>query len=88
MQVPPVHICDEQSSLLVHPVPVVQLRPAPPVIPEIVHVGPTLVIGRLAWAHRAGTRQTAATAAAVGIEQRFAEVSGEVKGRYIVNVNA
>lgn len=39
------------------------------------------VIGRLAWAHRAGTRQTAATAAAVGIEQRFAEVSGEVKGR-------
>jgi hypothetical protein len=39
------------------------------------------VIGRLAWAHRTGERQTAATAAAVGIEERFAEVSGEVKGR-------
>jgi hypothetical protein len=33
------------------------------------------VIGRLAWAHRTGERQTAATAAAVGIEERFAEVS-------------
>ncbi|WP_426574065.1 MFS transporter [Aquihabitans sp. McL0605] len=39
------------------------------------------VIGRMAWAHRTGERQTAATAAAVGIEERFAEVSGEVKGR-------
>jgi len=39
------------------------------------------VVGRLAWAHRTGERQTAATAAAVGIEARFAEVSGEVKGR-------
>ncbi|WP_421121006.1 MFS transporter [Aquihabitans daechungensis] len=38
-------------------------------------------IGRMAWAHRTGERQTAATAAAVGIEERFAEVSGEVKGR-------
>jgi hypothetical protein len=38
-------------------------------------------IGRMAWAHRTGERQTAATAAAVGIEARFAEVSGEVKGR-------
>jgi hypothetical protein len=39
------------------------------------------VIGRGAWAHRTGTRQTAATAAAVEIEARFAEVSGEVRGR-------
>jgi hypothetical protein len=39
------------------------------------------VVGRLAWAHRTGTRQTAATAAAVEIESRFAEVSGEVRGR-------
>lgn len=39
------------------------------------------VVGRLAMAHRSGQRQTAATAAAVGIEERFAEVSGEVKGR-------
>ena len=39
------------------------------------------VIGRLAYAHRMGTHQTAATAAAVGIEDRFAEVSGEVRGR-------
>lgn len=39
------------------------------------------VVGRLAMAHRTGARQTAATAAAVEIEQRFAEVSGEVKGR-------
>ena len=39
------------------------------------------VIGRLAWAHRTGERQTAATAAAVEIEERFAEVSGEVKER-------
>ena len=39
------------------------------------------VIGRLAWAHRTGERQNAATAAAVEIEERFAEVSGEVKGR-------
>lgn len=38
-------------------------------------------IGRMAWAHRSGTRQTAATAAALGIEERFVEVSGEVKGR-------
>lgn len=39
------------------------------------------VIGRMAWAHRTGTRQTAATAAAVEIEARFAEVSVEVKER-------
>lgn len=39
------------------------------------------VVGRLSWAHRTGSRQTAATAAAVEIEQRFAEVSGEVKER-------
>jgi hypothetical protein len=39
------------------------------------------ILGRMAWAHRTGTRQTAATAAAAGIEDRFAEVSGEVKGR-------
>jgi hypothetical protein len=39
------------------------------------------VVGRMAWAHRTGTRQTAATAAAAGIEDRFAEVSGEVRGR-------
>lgn len=39
------------------------------------------VVGRLAWAHRSGTRQTAATAAAVVVEQRFAEVSEEVKER-------
>jgi len=38
-------------------------------------------IGRLAWAHRTGERQTAATAAAVGIEERFGVVTGEVKGR-------
>jgi len=36
-------------------------------------------IGRLAWAHRTGARQTAATAAALGIEERFSEVSGEVR---------
>lgn len=39
------------------------------------------MVGRLAYAHRTGARQNAATAAAVGIETRFAEVSGEVKGR-------
>ncbi|MEZ5183424.1 MAG: MFS transporter [Acidimicrobiales bacterium] len=39
------------------------------------------VVGRLAWAHRTGARQTAATAAAVEIETRFAEVSTEVRGR-------
>lgn len=39
------------------------------------------VVARLAYAHRMGTHQTAATAAAVNIEERFAEVSGEVKGR-------
>lgn len=39
------------------------------------------VIARMAYAHRTGTRQTAATAAAVEIEHRFSEVSGEVKGR-------
>jgi hypothetical protein len=41
----------------------------------------TYVVGRLAWAHRTGERQTAATAAAVGIEERFGVVTGEVKGR-------
>jgi hypothetical protein len=39
------------------------------------------VIGRLAWAHRTGERQTAATAAAVGIEERVGVVTGEVRGR-------
>lgn len=39
------------------------------------------VVARLAYAHRMGTHQTAASAAAVGIEDRFAEVSGEVRGR-------
>ena len=39
------------------------------------------LVARLAYAHRMGTHVTAATAAAVGIEERFAEVSGEVKGR-------
>ena len=39
------------------------------------------VIGRLAWAHRSGERQTAATAAALQIDDRFNEVSGEVKDR-------
>ncbi|MCU1356942.1 MAG: putative major facilitator superfamily transporter [Acidimicrobiales bacterium] len=38
-------------------------------------------IGRLAYAHRMGTSQNAATAAAVEIEDRFNEVSTEVKGR-------
>ncbi|MGN6694310.1 MAG: hypothetical protein ACTHN0_09035, partial [Aquihabitans sp.] len=38
-------------------------------------------IGRMAWAHRTGERQTAATAAAVGIEERFGVVTGEVKDR-------
>ena len=37
--------------------------------------------GRMAWAHRTGSRQTAATAAALGIEERFTEVSAEVKGQ-------
>ncbi|MCU1352984.1 MAG: putative major facilitator superfamily transporter, partial [Acidimicrobiales bacterium] len=39
------------------------------------------VVGRLAWAYRSGERRTATTAAAVEIEERFADVSGEVKGR-------
>ena len=39
------------------------------------------LVARLAYAHRTGSRQTAATAAAVGIEERLAEVSGEVRGR-------
>ena len=39
------------------------------------------VVARLSYAHRTGTSQNAATAAAVEIEERFAEVSGEVKGR-------
>ncbi|QXC60451.1 MFS transporter [Aquihabitans sp. G128] len=38
-------------------------------------------VARLAYAHRMGTHQSAATAAAVEIEDRFAEVSGEVRGR-------
>ena len=38
-------------------------------------------VGRLAYAHRTGTHQSAATAAAVEIEDRFAEVSGEVRDR-------
>ncbi|CAN5574479.1 hypothetical protein BH10ACT1_BH10ACT1_33080 [soil metagenome] len=39
------------------------------------------LVARLAYAHRMGTSQSAASAAAVEIEERFAEVSGEVKGR-------
>ncbi|MCU1498496.1 MAG: putative major facilitator superfamily transporter [Acidimicrobiales bacterium] len=39
------------------------------------------LVARLAYAHRMGHHQSAATAAAVEIEDRFAEVSGEVKGR-------
>ena len=66
-------------------------------IPVLFHVGATLgfavafvlaaialasyAIGRLAWAHRSGHRQTAATAAALQIDDRFNEVSGEVKDR-------
>ena len=38
-------------------------------------------IGRLAWAHRSGERQTATTAAALQIDERLTEVSGEVKDR-------
>jgi hypothetical protein len=38
-------------------------------------------VARMAYAHRMGTRQTAATAAAVEIEDRFTVVSDEVKGR-------
>lgn len=41
----------------------------------------TYVLARMAYAHRTGSRQTAAYAAAAGIEDRFAEVSGGVKGR-------
>ena len=66
-------------------------------IPVSVHVSATLgfliafllstvalasyATGRLAWAHRSGERQTATTAAARQIDERFTEVSGEVKGR-------
>ncbi len=39
------------------------------------------VIARMAYAHRMGTHQTAASAAALEIEERFAGVSEEVKGR-------
>ncbi|MFN8019635.1 MAG: MFS transporter [Acidimicrobiales bacterium] len=39
------------------------------------------IVGRLAYAHRLGTRRNAATKAAVEIEERVAEVTGEVKGR-------
>ena len=39
------------------------------------------VIGRAAASHRTGARVTPATTAAVEIEQRFAEVSVEVRGR-------
>jgi Na+/melibiose symporter-like transporter len=39
------------------------------------------VVGRLAHRHRLGHNQNAATAAAVEIEERFNEVSEEVKGR-------
>jgi hypothetical protein len=39
------------------------------------------MVGRLAYAHRMGTHQSAATAAAVEIEDRFAVVSGEVRDR-------
>lgn len=41
----------------------------------------TYTIGRMALAHRSGAHQTAATAAAAGIEQRISEVSEEVKDR-------
>lgn len=40
-------------------------------------------LARLAYAHRTGARQNAATARAVEIEERFAEVSGEVRGRLV-----
>lgn len=43
--------------------------------------GVSYVVGRLAHSHRSGNRVTPATTAAVEIEQKFAEVSGEVKGR-------
>lgn len=39
------------------------------------------LVARLAYAHRTGTHRSAATAAAVEIEDRFAEVSGEVRDR-------
>ena len=38
------------------------------------------LVARLSYAHRTGTSQNAATAAAVEIEERFSEVSSEVKG--------
>ncbi|MGI8755713.1 MAG: MFS transporter [Acidimicrobiales bacterium] len=38
---------------------------------------------RLAYAHRSGTHRNAATARAVEIEDHFAEVSGEVRGRLV-----
>ncbi len=41
----------------------------------------TYSVARGAYAHRTGARQTAATARAMVIEDRFSEVSGEVKGR-------
>lgn len=41
----------------------------------------TYSVARGAYAHRTGTRQTAVTARALVIEDRFSEVSGEVKGR-------
>jgi hypothetical protein len=39
------------------------------------------VVGRMASAHRAGERQNAVTAAAAVVDQRVAEVTGEVKER-------
>lgn len=41
----------------------------------------TYAVGRLALAHRSGARQTPATAAAAAIEERFSDVSGEVRDR-------
>ncbi|MDQ6698160.1 MAG: MFS transporter [Actinomycetota bacterium] len=46
------------------------------------------VVGRMAASHRTGTRVTPATTAAVEIEQRFAEVSGEVRGRLSKSAHA
>ncbi|MEO6987303.1 MAG: MFS transporter [Aquihabitans sp.] len=41
----------------------------------------TYLVARMAYAHRTGSRQTSATAAAAGFEDRMSVVSGQVKGR-------
>lgn len=68
---------------------------APVAIHMTAHVGFAVVLvlaliavgsygtARLAYAHRSGTHRNAATARAVEIEDRFAEVSGEVRGRLV-----